>query len=74
MAAWFDTHDTADYEHEFKPAKVRFAKNLSQPLTVRLDPDTLAELRSRAREQGVGPTTLVRMWVLEHLRAERPQG
>ncbi len=68
MAEFWDTHDFADYMDEFKPVKVRFAKNLSQPISIRLDPETLTELRSRAREKGIGPTTLARMWILEHLR------
>ena len=67
-ARFWDTHDTTEFEGEFKPAKVRFAKNLSEGITVRLDPDTLTTLRERAREKGVGPTTLARMWILEHLR------
>jgi hypothetical protein len=44
-AEFWDTHSTADYEVEFKPIKVRLAKNLSQGITIRLDEDTLAELR-----------------------------
>lgn len=69
-AAFWDTHDTADYEDEFKPVKVRFAKNLSEPLTIRLDPKTLAELRAQAHEKGIGPTTLARMWLLERLHSK----
>lgn len=72
MAEWFDTHDTADYEDEFKPVKVRFAKNLSEGITIRLDPKTLQALREQAKEKGIGPSTLARMWVLEHLRQEQP--
>jgi predicted DNA binding CopG/RHH family protein len=71
-AEFWDTHDFADYWDEWKPVRVRFAKNLSEGITVRLDPETLAELRIRAHEKGVGPTTLARMWILEHLREERP--
>lgn len=67
-AEWWDTHDITDYLDELKPVKVRFAKNLSQGITIRLDPSTLAELRTRAHEKGIGPTTLARMWILEHLR------
>lgn len=70
-AAFWDTHDTTDYESEFKPVKVRFARNLSQPLTIRLDPETLAELRERAHEKGIGPTTLARMWLLERLHSKQ---
>lgn len=69
-AEFWDKHDTTDYEAEFKPVKVRFARNLSQGITVRLDPETLAELRGLAREKGIGPTTLARIWILERLREE----
>ena len=48
---------------------MRFAKNLSEGLTVRFDPETLAELRKRAHEQGIGATTLARLWILERLRS-----
>ena len=68
MAAWFDTHDLADYQDEFHTVEAKFAKNLSEGITVRLDPKTLLKLRKQASEKGVGPTTLVRMWVMEHLQ------
>jgi len=68
-AAFWDTHDTGDFEAEFKPARVRFSKHLSQVLAVRLDQGTLEELRKRAHARGIGPTTLARMWILERLQA-----
>lgn len=67
-AEWFDTHDLADYQDEFKTLRARFAKNLSEGITIRLDTGTLNELRARAHAQGIGPTTLARMWILEALR------
>jgi hypothetical protein len=69
-AEFWDTHDLADYWDEFEPVKVKFAKNLSEGITVRFDRETLASLRAQARDQGIGPTTLVRMWVLERLRQQ----
>lgn len=69
-AAFWDTHSLADYWEVFTPVKVKFAKNLSQGITIRFDPETLQALRERAHEQGVGPTTLARMWILERLRQE----
>jgi len=66
-AAWFDTHDLADYQDEFKTVQVRFAKNLSAGLNIRLDPDSLEQLRTLAHKKGIGPTTLARMWIKEHL-------
>jgi predicted DNA binding CopG/RHH family protein len=70
-AAFWDTHSTADYEDEFKPVRVRFAKKLSHGLTIRLDPDTLEKVRAEAAEKGIGATTLIRMWVLEHVKQHR---
>ncbi len=72
-AEFWDTHDLTDYVDELKPVDVRFARNLSEGLTVRFDPETVAELRAIAKEQGIGPTTLMRMWVLEHLREVRKE-
>ena len=70
-AAFWDTHSTTDYEDEFKPVRVRFAKKLSEGLTIRLDPDTLEKVRAEAHERGIGATTLIRMWVLEHVKQHR---
>ena len=67
-AEFWDTHDMGDYWDELKPAKVKFAKNLSQGITIRFDLETLRELRMYAHEMGIGPTTLARMWILERLR------
>jgi predicted DNA binding CopG/RHH family protein len=67
-AAFWDTHSTADYESEFRPVRARFAKRLSTGVTIRLDPDTLEKLRVVAQEHGIGPTTLIRMWILERLK------
>lgn len=68
-AKWWETHNIADYQDEFKTVKARFAKNLSEGLHIRLDPDALAELRNEAKEKGIGPTTLARMWILEQLHS-----
>lgn len=67
-ARWWETHNLADYQDEFRTIKVRFAKNLSEGLHIRLDTETLMKLRIEAKEKGIGPTTLVRMWVKEQLR------
>jgi hypothetical protein len=70
-AAFWETHDTTDFADEFTDVGVRFAKNLSQPLSIRLDPETLEEPRQQAHEKGIGPTTLARMRILERLRSEQ---
>ena len=67
MADWFDTHDMTEYD--FKPVEVRFAKNLSAGLNIRLDPQSLEQLRTVAHDKVVGPTPLARMWIKERLKA-----
>jgi hypothetical protein len=42
-AEFWDTHDTTDYEDDFRPVKVLFSRNLSEGITVRFDPETLAK-------------------------------
>ena len=68
-ARFWGTHDTADFEDEFEPVDVSFARNLSQGITVRFTPETLETLRAIAKRKGIGPTTLARMWILERLEA-----
>ncbi len=69
-AEFWDTHDTTDFEDEMVPVKVKVAKHLSEGVTVRLDSRTVARLRELAAAKGLGPSTLMRMWVLERLQAE----
>ena len=69
-AEFWDTHDTTDFEEEFRPIEARFSKNLTQGITIRLDPETLKDMRLRAKAKGLGPTTLARMWILERIQEE----
>jgi predicted DNA binding CopG/RHH family protein len=66
-ADYWDTHSPVDDMDENKPVIVHRAQK-TETLTVRFDPQDLAALREQADERGLGPTTLVRMWVREHLR------
>lgn len=50
-----------------KPVKVMFAKDLSETINIRLDPQTLKIVRDKAREKGLGPTQLIRTWIMEKI-------
>jgi hypothetical protein len=69
-AAYWDTHTLVTDWDSDKPAVVRFAKNLTSPLAVRLDPETLEHLRQSAYQKGIGPTTLARMIIKERLQSD----
>ena len=47
---------------------VEVKKPLDKVIPVRLPSDKWEQIREEARELGVGPTTLARMWILECLR------
>jgi hypothetical protein len=69
---FWDTHSPEEFPGAFREVQVSFDKPLiKRGLTVKLSDQTLDELRERAKKQGIGPSTLARMWILEHLR--RPQ-
>ncbi len=72
-AAFWDTHSSEEFADELTPVEnVKFVRASSKKaLTVRIDEDTFEELTREAREKGIGPSTLARMLILEHLRARR---
>jgi hypothetical protein len=72
-AAFWDSHSSEEFADELLPVEnVKFVKAGSKKaLTVRFDEDTFEELSREAREKGIGPSTLARMVILEHLRTRR---
>ncbi len=71
-ADFWDSHDSAEFEDEFVEVEdVRFVKATpKKALTVRLEEQTLDDLKKIAKEKGIGPSTLARMWILERLRGQ----
>ena len=74
-AAFWDTHDLAEFEDELEVVAedIRFVVTRGEPkkpMTVRLGQTDLARLTKQVQTLGVGPSTLARMWILEHLREE----
>ena len=54
--------------------QVEVKKPLDKVIPVRLSSEKWEELREEARELGIGPTTLARMWILERLRQRSKAG
>jgi len=50
--------------------QVEFKKPLDKVIPIRLSSEKWEALRREARELGIGPTTLARMWILERLRQQ----
>lgn len=68
-ADFWDTHDITE---DIDKSKVGFHKaKKTTTLTVRFEPDDIQILQKEALARGIGPTTLVRMWVKEKLKNEQ---
>ena len=61
--AWEETDEVVEIEVK---------RPLDKVIPVRLPSDKWEALRREARELGIGPTTLARMWILERLRQVIP--
>lgn len=59
----WDSYSPLDYPDDFTEAEV----------TIKLSEETIEQLRELAQDKGIGPTTLARMWIPEHLKAEGKQ-
>jgi hypothetical protein len=69
-AAFWDTHSPLDFPGDFEEVEVSVARSTrKRGLTVKLDQATIDRLTAIAEGKGIGPSTLARMWILEHLRA-----
>ncbi len=67
-AAFWDTHDTTDFEDEFKPVKVHVAEKLSHEIIIRLESEDFRKLCALARKKGLNPISLAHSWILERLK------
>ena len=74
MGEFGDAHSPLDYPEEFQAVDVRFSKPLiKRGLTIKLSEATIEQLREIAQQQGIGPSTLARMWILDQLRERTKQ-
>jgi len=70
-AEFWDTHDTTEFEDEFEPIEVSFARPLiRRGLTVPLAPQAVEQLCRLARERKTEPATLAQLWIMDRLQAE----
>jgi hypothetical protein len=71
-AAFWDTHDTTDFEDEFEEIEVEFeAPLLKRGLTIMLDEPYLSQLKEAAERQHRPAATLAREWLIERLEVTK---
>lgn len=67
-AEFWDSHSAVDGIEEGTMVGFHHSRKTGT-LTIRFEPEDIQRIREQARQQGIGPTTLARMWILEHLRS-----
>lgn len=69
-AEFWDTHSVVDEID--KGTLVGFHRSRKTgSLTIRFQPEDIQRIREKANQEGVGPTTLARMWILQHIRGQQ---
>jgi hypothetical protein len=56
------------WEGSDEVVKLEIKRPLDKVIPIRLSSEKWEQIREEARELGVGPSTLARMWILERLR------
>jgi hypothetical protein len=71
-AAFWDTHDTTEFEDEFESVEATFAQPLlRRGLTVPLNAQAIELLGRLATKQKTDPADLARLWIMDRLQVER---
>jgi predicted DNA binding CopG/RHH family protein len=71
-AEFWDAHDATPLLNEAEPVEVTFvdARPSKKQISLRLDPETIDQLKAIAGRKGIGYQTLIRVWVMERLVQE----
>ncbi len=69
-ASFWDTHSFEDYHKDTKEAEIGFIKRPKVAIAIRLDPDDIKSVEVIAKRKGLSYTSLLRMWIKEHLAKE----
>lgn len=70
VAKFWDTHSFEDYHKDTKEAEIGFIKRPKKAIAIRLDPDDIKSVEIIAKRKGLSYTSLLRMWIKEHLYRE----
>lgn len=69
-AKYWETHSFQDYHKDTKDAEIVFVKKPKKTVAIRLDPDDIKSVEKIAERKGLSYTSLLRMWIKEHLSRE----
>ena len=71
LRKYYDASSSLAEGAEIRPVRMGFPKP-RRLVALRLDEETLADVRRLAAAKGLNYSTLMRMWITERLRREKP--
>jgi predicted DNA binding CopG/RHH family protein len=69
-ANFWETHSFKDYHKDTTDTEIVFTKKPKKTIAIRLDPDDIKSVERIAERKGLSYTSLLRMWIKEHLYEE----
>jgi predicted DNA binding CopG/RHH family protein len=69
-ARFRESHSFQDYYRDAKEAGIKFVRRAKRTVAVRLNPDDIKSVEKIAERKGLSYTSLLRMWIKEHLNKE----
>ncbi len=69
-ARFWESHSFQNYYRDTKEAGITFVRKAKRTVAVRLDPDDIKSVEKIAERKGLSYTSLLRMWIKEHLGKE----
>ncbi|MBI4690858.1 MAG: hypothetical protein HY754_11445 [Nitrospirae bacterium] len=69
-AGFWETHSFEGYHKDTEEPEIRFIKKPKKTIAIRLDPDDIKSVEKIAGRKGLSYTSLLRMWIKEHLSKE----
>jgi len=70
VARYWETQSFQDYHKDTNDAEIAFVKKPKKTVAIRLDPDDIKSVEKIAERKGLSYTSLLRMWIKEHLSRE----
>ncbi len=69
-ARFWEAHSFEDYQKDTREAEIKFVKKPKKIIAIRLDPEDIKSVELIADRKGLSYTSLLRMWIKEHLAKE----
>jgi predicted DNA binding CopG/RHH family protein len=69
-ARFWEAHSFEEYHKDTKETDIKFVKKPKKTIALRLDPDDIKSVETIAHRKGLSYTSLLRMWIKEHLAKE----